>query len=180
MHHLIEIIEEKAKKEYYRKIDLLKLIKDVNTISFTINEIENLELINFDEFIAPKNFKIDINAAYVYFFEIENIQDWKKLSKVFYEKKVSKHQNRSYTSLNSSCKIATKILYVGSKKTTFTTRLKQHLGLLAESTGALHLKYWFPKDSLLKFHYIEIPDKSMTYDIESVLRKELNPILGQK
>lgn len=181
MEQLISHIKTEAKEVYNNKIDLLKEINHVKTISFNSNEIEKINTEeDFNSFIEQKKFLIKRMSSYVYFFELENdnivdeIQD--KLLKARNDLSVY----RNYTQINSNCLKTSNILYVGSKKTDFKVRLKQHLGLLSKSTGALHLKYWFPKDLLLKFHYIEIPDKSMTYDIESLLRKELNPILGQK
>ncbi|WP_027878653.1 hypothetical protein [Mesoflavibacter zeaxanthinifaciens] len=175
----LDEVKESVKTEYKNKIKLTDKVSNVDCIKFNMSQIDNNK--NLNKILINKISNLDNSKPYVYIFEFLNLSDssFSIRDNFIKTKKINKY-NRNFTQVNSKADIKSKILYIGSVKNKISTRFKQHLGVLAGTTGALHLSYWMDKNLDLKFTYIEIPNITMTNDFEAALRKQLTPLLGQK
>lgn len=74
---------------------------------------------------------------------------------------------------------ASDILYVGSVKKDFHYRIKAHLGHGANSTSAMQLKRWAPKELRLHLYVVQVAEKKMTEEIEAAIAAHLKPLIGK-
>jgi hypothetical protein len=73
-----------------------------------------------------------------------------------------------------------RFLYVGSVKSNFESRIKQHIGLGHKHTYALHLKFWSQPGWCYRLHYIPIDNQSVTIDLEAAIAEYLQPLMGKR
>lgn len=134
--------------------------------------------------VPQLNFIENLKGSYLYFFELD-----KKTNKETLIASIREKQNETK---GSAEKIAlpkipisydqelSDILYVGSTKSSFYKRIKEHVGFGSKATYALHLRHWAPKDLKLNFYYVKIENSDIRYDIEAALATYLNPLLGKR
>jgi hypothetical protein len=122
-----------------------------------------------------KRIKHDSNVVYI--FKLKKLFDLK--SKVHDVKQNSVGLKLPKINKDSD----NKILYVGSVKQDFKTRIRQHLGFGSNSTYSLQLKKWVVKekiDFVIEYFVLENIQSDLTLSLfESTIAKELKPQLGK-
>lgn len=121
--------------------------------------------------------KIKHNTNIVYIFKLKKecdlkskVQDVKQNSVGLKLPKINKDSNN-------------KVLYVGSVKQGFKTRISQHLGFGSNSTYSLQLKKWALNEKIyisIEYFVLENIQSDLTLSLfESAIAKELKPQLGK-
>ncbi|MBI3520983.1 MAG: hypothetical protein HY062_16710 [Bacteroidetes bacterium] len=188
-----KIIENRKKVLDQRKLKLENSINLLNLskpIEFTISEIaptvdarKKGEKVGINQL----NFLESITGPVVYIFEVVDISIKKELldNLTAFRSKENKDEDgndarRSTAQLRADAeKNNSTVLYVGSIKQYVHSRVRQHLGFGHKHTFAIQLKHWAPKKLKLRFYYIKVDDRELTYDIEAAVAAQLKPLIGK-
>jgi hypothetical protein len=71
-------------------------------------------------------------------------------------------------------------LYVGSVKSNFQSRIKQHIGLGHKHTYALQIKFWAKPGWNFLLHYLPVEGHLVITDLEAAIAQQLQPLLGKR
>lgn len=168
------------KDELQKRISILEEHKDKlkveDPITFSISRIGN-EIIKIP---------IGNEKSIVYYYQLDEIYDKDELiaKLAFFRSKKNmdeygKDLRRATARLPKEiANNSSDVLYVGSVKSNFRKRFREHLGLGSKSTYSMQLKYWAPESLKLKCYFIEV-EKDLTTDLEVALAKKLRPLIGK-
>jgi hypothetical protein len=121
--------------------------------------------------------KIGHDTNIVYIFKLKKACDLKSKVHAVKQKNISLKLPKINKDSNN------KVLYVGSVKKDFNTRVRQHLGFGSNSTYSLQLRKWAHKekiDIVIEYFVFENIQSDLTLSLfESAIAKELKPQLGK-
>lgn len=138
------------------------------------NQFNNLD----EQIIEILNYK----GPAIYWFRINHIGKFSNNKILNRFLSVKKRQSGWWSKASKNTGNETEYLYVGKVEKNLHDRFIQHIGLGHKMTSSLKLSQWFSSldQTELTFHFIKIDVDYINHleDIENVIWRKLNPLLG--